>query len=255
MPDITSLFVFPFFLIFLRVGAAVMVFPGFSDSSLNTRTRLLVALLISFTFFPLLQSQMPTLPATILPFLTLVFGEIIVGIVLAFGARLFMAALNVAGELIAFMSGLQAASLFDPRTGSNTIAPAIFISIVAVTLIFAMDIHHLMIEGIIDSYSLFPPGKLPSVGDSLAALVQVVSDTYVVGVKISAPIVVMGFLSYVGFGIFNRLIPQLQAFFVAVPITVAIGLVMMAATLSFMMLIFMEELAQHLILFNITPNV
>jgi flagellar biosynthetic protein FliR len=248
MPDIANLFVFPFFLIFLRMGSAIMVFPGFSDVSISPRIRLLIALFVSLALFPLLEPTMPTLPDKKSVLVGYIFVEMFIGIALAISGRLFMAALNTAGELIGYTSGLHAASLFDPRSGASTAAPALFLSITAVTLIFVTNLHHTMIEAVVESYAYFPVGELPELEDTAFAITKVIADMFRIGIKIAAPVMVIGFLTYVAFGIFNRLIPQLHVFFVALPITIAGGIFVLGVAVSSMITLFMDELTQRLVL-------
>ncbi len=251
MLGLADLLVYPFFLVFARVGSAVMVFPAFSDTSVNPRTRLLIALALSALIFPIVENGMPLMPEQTALFLAYLFIEILIGLMFAFGARLFMMAINLAGELISFMSGFQAATLFDPQSGTSTSAPGLFLSVTVGVLIFATGLHMMMIKGLAESYIAFPPGTLPNLGDSALAAVKTVSDAFTVGTKIAAPVMAMGFLVYVMFGIFNRLIPQLQVFFVALPISIAMGVFMMAVALSAMLTVFMDELAEHLVLFAV----
>ena len=159
-----------------------------------------------------------------------------------------MAALNTAGELIGYTSGLHAASLFDPRSGASTAAPALFLSMTVVTLIFVTNVHHIMIEAVFESYEYFPVGVLPELEDTAYAITKVIVDMFRVGIKIAAPVMVIGFLTYVSFGIFNRLIPQLHVFFVALPITIVGGLFVLGVAISSMITLFMDELIQHLVL-------
>ena len=250
MLDLNNLVVFPLFLIFCRMGAAVMVFPAISDPSINVRARLLTALLISIALWPLLANQMPKMPETTGVMFMFIGMELTMGLLMAMAARLFMAAINVAGEMIAFATGFQAATLFDPVTNANSAAPTIFLTLVAGMLVFATNLHHVLIQGIVDSYTLFPPGNLPKMSDLNLALLSLIQHIFVIGIKISAPIVVVGFLSYVAFGIFNRLIPQLHVFFVALPLSIVVGMFVFAVAMSSMLMLFVTELHNNAILFT-----
>lgn len=253
MPDITSLFVFPFLLILFRVGAGVMVFPGFADTSVNPRIRLLLALAITLILFSFLGQSLPALPASTPQMLSYMFMELFVGFCLGIGARLFMTAMNLAGELIAFMSGLQASTLFDPSSGANTTAPTLLLMVIVGVLVLVLNIHHMLIEALVQSYSYFPPGTMPSFSDSLQAVIIVMGHMMEVAVKLAAPVMITGFLGYVAFGIFNRLIPQLQVFFVALPLTIAGGLFMLGVSLAVVLSLFMNELKDNAILFMVQP--
>ena len=228
-----------------------MVFPGFSDSSVNPRTRMLIALVITVVMYPLLRPVLPTMPADTGTFFMLVGIEFMVGILYATAAKLFMTTLNVAGELISFASGFQAATLFDPDSGANTLAPALLLIITANMLIFSLELHHLMIEGIYESYQIFPAGQMPLLADGVQAIVQTISNVFVTSLKVAAPVMVTGFIGYVSFGVFNRLIPQLHAFFVAIPIILGVGVMMLGLTLGTVLTLFMQDLSAHLSTFNV----
>jgi len=250
MPDIASLLVFPFMLLLSRFGACFMIFPGISDLSVNVRTRLLLAFFVSLALFPLLEPTMPLLPDKVSTLVGYIFVELVIGIMMGVSARIFSSAMHFAGEIIGFSIGLQASTLFDPTSGSQSTAPALFLGMVGTVLIFALNMHHVIIQALADSYNYFPSGTLPDLGDAAQAVTTVVQDVFVIGVKLSAPIMTVGFLIYVGFGIFNRLIPQLQVFFVALPLTITVGIFMLGVSLGGMVLLYSSELLEHAVLFT-----
>ena len=251
MPDLSTYYVFPFFLLFARFGSALMIFPFFADVSINQRTRLLLALFITAALFPLLQTKVPLMPDSIVEMVSYVFIEVLIGIFLAITARIFMTVMTVGGELIAYTSGFQAASLFDPQTQANNIAPAVFLGITSVLMVLAMNLHHVMLEGVVLSYEVMPVGQLPEIEGSLKAVLETVKNIFIIGIKLAAPVMVTGFLGYIGFGIFNRLIPQFQAFFVSIPLTIVLGIFVLGVALGGMLTLFTEELQKHIVIYEI----
>tara|TARA_R110000868_G_scaffold262401_1_gene520895 strand:- start:56658 stop:57416 length:759 start_codon:yes stop_codon:yes gene_type:complete len=250
MMNIASLMVFPMFLIFIRLGTCIMIFPGLSDVSVSTRIRLLLSVFCTLAMFPILEPSMPLLPEGMSTMLRFIFVEFAVGIMMGISARLFITAMHVAGEMISFSAGLQASTLFDPSMGGNSTAPSLLLTLIATMLVFALNLHHVVLLALLDSYNMFPAGNLPDIGDAAKAVTQVVSDMFLIGVKLSAPVMAVGFLVYVGFGVFNRLIPQLQVFFVAMPLTIVIGLFMMGITLGAMVTLFADQMLEHAVLFT-----
>lgn len=250
LPDIAGLFVFPLFLVFARVGAALMIFPSVSDPSVNTRTRLMVAIGVALALWPAVTSYLPALPTSTGQVVAFLVVEIALGILLGLGARVMMGAMNLAGELIAFATGLQAATLFDPINNSNTTTPTLFLMMLAAVLVFITNLHHTLIAAVVKSYSLLPAGQLPPVADALEALLRTIQVLMVLGLQLSAPVVVVGFLGYVMFGVLNRLVPQLQVFFVSVPLQIFGGMLVLAASLSLMLTLFMAKLEQNMLLLN-----
>lgn len=233
--ELAATLVFPLFLVFCRLGAALVAFPALSDDAIFTRARLLVAFGASMVMYPLLAPTLPTLPPLLGDAILLVFGELVIGLLMGLGARLFMAALSLAGELIAFSAGLQAATMFDPSSNSSSGAPTIFLTLTGGLLVLALGLHHELIRAIALSYTTFPVGQLPPVADITAAFTQIMADIFVLGLQLAAPVVVAGLLTTALFGLLNRLIPQLQVFFVSVPLTVIIALAILAASLPLML--------------------
>ena len=247
--SLTATLLFPFFLVFCRLGAAILVFPALSDDAINVRARLLFTLAASVVIYPLLAPTLPALPSALGGLLLLVFSELVVGLLMGLGARLFMAALSLAGELIAFAAGLQAATLFDPQSNSSSGAPTIFLTLTGGVLILALNLHHDLIRAVAASYTTFPPGWLPPVADISAAVTQIFADFSVLGLQLAAPVVVAGLLTTALFGLLNRLIPQLQVFFVSVPLTVLIAMIMLAASLPLLLNVWGEVVSARFSVF------
>ncbi|NBV54138.1 MAG: flagellar biosynthetic protein FliR [Proteobacteria bacterium] len=251
---LAELLVFPFFLIFARLGAAVMVFPALSDMAVPVRFRLLMAVAISAVFFPLLQPGLPAMPGQTGAMLALVLGEIFVGILMALGARLFIAAFAVAGEIIAFMAGFQSATLFDPQSASNTVAPTLFLSITAAAMLLALNLHHDLIRAVAASYVAFPAGVWPEIEDVNMAVIEIVAQLFALGVQLAAPIILVGLLANALFGVLGRLIPQLQVFYVSIPVSITLSLLVLAAGLSAMMELWTDTVAGKMSVFQIEES-
>lgn len=247
---LAQLLVFPFFLVFTRVGAAIMVFPALSDPSINIRARLLVVLGIAFILFPVLEAKLPPLPPTSTEMLFLLFGEMVTGLLLGLGARLMMAAMSLAGEIIGFLAGFQAASLFDPQTATNTGAPTIFLTLCASVVLLGLNLHHMLITAVVDSYIAFQPGVLPAVGDVAAAFTDMMSTIMRLGLQLAGPVVVAGVLSNALFGVLNRLVPQLQTFFVSVPVSITLSVLVLIAGLGSMLQLWVNATQDKLTLFQ-----
>ncbi len=65
---------FALLLVFVRVGAAIMTLPGFSEPFISPRVRLLLALLISLLVTPLVAEALPDMPASALLLGLLILG-------------------------------------------------------------------------------------------------------------------------------------------------------------------------------------
>jgi flagellar biosynthetic protein FliR len=240
---------FVFMLVFSRLGAMVMLMPALGEISIPTRVRLLLALILSAVMMPLVADSYGTIPLTVPGLAIAVVSEIMIGVFVGMAAQIIMSALHVAGNIIAMQTGLAFAQNIDPTQGGQSAIVASFLSLLAVTLIFATDLDHLLISAMRDSYVLFKPGEILPVGDFLQMAVKAVSGAFVLGVQLSAPFVVFGLIFYLGLGILSRLMPQLQIFFIAMPANIAGGLALMFLILGAMMTWFLQGFEQTMSLF------
>lgn len=226
-----SLQAFSVFLVFARVGTALSAMPGFSEQYVPVRARLLLAAMISFLVTPILQSRLPSVPGTVPGLLLLLGGEIGIGLFVGLIARTTFNALQTAGTIISMQTGLSAAVAFNPTTAQEGALTASFLAAVALVVMFVSDVHHLMLRAIVDSYTLFPPGLAVPVGDFADTMTRLVGASFTLGLRIAAPFIVFGAVFFLGLGVLQRLMPQMQVFFVSQPAQILLGLLIFTGTL------------------------
>lgn len=240
---------FVFILIFARVAMIMTLIPALGAQTIPQRIRLSVALLLSLLLVPVVSDVMPDIPTSVPGLAFLIVGEIIIGFFIGGTAAMLTAALETAGASIAFQTSLSAAQNTDLSTAVQGTLVSSFLSIISLTLVFAMDIHHLAIAAMHDSYQLFRPGDLMPVGDMTTAAVTTFAKSFLIGVQLSAPFIVLGFVFNVGVGILSRLMPQLQVLLVLLPANLMIGFMAMAALIGTMMMWYINHLQEGFALF------
>lgn len=241
IPDLAAAFL----LTFARVGTLVMLLPGLGEALLPARLRLSLALALTLILLPIVRPLLPTGTAPAAVVGTLI-GEIAVGLVLGLATRAVMAALQTAGNIVASQIGLSYAMSVDPTAGGQEAAIGNFLTLLGVTLIFATDLHHLAIAAIRDSYALLPPVGVPDSGDAAKLAVMAVGRGFALALRIAAPFVAFALLFNLGLGVLARLMPQLQVFFLAQPLSVLLGVVILLASLGLMMSAFLLDLGDFL---------
>src|ERR1700689_2330881 len=159
-----------FMLVFARIGAMVMLLPGLGESNIPVRIKIAIALLLTLIILPLHRADYHVNVDSLSALLVMFIYEILIGIVLGATARVTLAALQVAGAVIAQQLGLGFVTSVDPTTqGQQGVLIGNFLTLLGVTLLFATDSHHLVIAALSDSYAIFSPGETMSSGD-IAAL-------------------------------------------------------------------------------------
>jgi flagellar biosynthetic protein FliR len=231
-----------FLLMFARIGAMVMLLPGLGELSLPSRVRLTLALVLTAVIFPLQRQSFAVDLTSLAPVLLLLGRELLIGIVLGLTARLTISALQVAGSVAAHQLGLGFVTSIDPTQGQQSAMVGNFLSILGLTLIFATDLHHLIIAALNDSYTLFQPGETPLAGDAAALVTRTVATAFRIGVQLAAPFLVFGLLFNLGLGVLSRLMPQMHVFFVGLPLSILAGFVILFLVVGTLMGTFLDYL-------------
>lgn len=237
---------FALVLVFARVGAALMVLPLFGEQSIPARARLLFALAVTVTVTPFLTPSLPSMPASGLALSVLLIGEILIGVFLAMLVRILFITLEVAGSSIVMQIGLSSATIFNPMISEQTSAIATFLGLVALVIMLQTDMHHLMLRGVIDSYGLFAPGQSIIMGDASQSIVGVVGQAFRVGIQMTGPFFIAMTMVNVALGLLSRLMPQLQVFFLAQPVQIILGFILLIVTLTSMMYVFVDMIGAAL---------
>jgi flagellar biosynthetic protein FliR len=232
-----------FILVFARVGTMLMLLPGLGELNMSVRIRLTVAVLLAAVLLPLHQAAYQLDLRSFGPLLGMLGDELFIGAVLGMSVRLIMSCLQVAGSVIAQQIGLGFVTAVDPTLGQQGALIGNFLALLGVTLIFATDLHHLVIAALNDSYMLFAPGEIPLLGDVAALTTRTVATAFRIGIQLSAPFMVFGLLFNLGLGVLSRLMPQMQVFFVGLPLSILLGLLIFLLVLSALMTVFLGEIA------------
>jgi flagellar biosynthetic protein FliR len=230
-----------FMLVFARIGAAITLLPGFGEAYVSPRVRLGIALAITFIVTPLVAAQLPELPGSMWAVLVLVGTETVIGLLFGTLARLLLVGLQTAGMIVAFQTSLASAMINDPASAQQGSIIGNFFVAMGVLLIFLTNAHHMLLAGLVDSYSLFAPGALPPAGDMADIVTQVVAASFNTAMQISAPYIVIGLVFYLGLGLLARLMPQVQVFFIAIPLQLLLSFVVMLLTISASMMWFLDR--------------
>ncbi len=228
-------------MIFARTGAIIMLLPGVGHANVSPRIRLILALFLSLAFLPFVQINPEPLGRGLASGLAAFMSEILVGLLFGLAARLCIQGIFVAGAIVSHQINLSPFPGFDIALGETSAIMTSFFMIVFVTLIFVMNLHHVMILGIVGSYGLIMPGTLMGVGDLLRLSLALVADGFALGFRIAMPFIVLGLVMQAGMGILARLVPQFQIFFVAIPFVQFVGFALLFAVFGSMFALYLDE--------------
>jgi len=228
-------------LVFMRVGAVVMLLPGVGEGFVPPRIRLGFALLLALCLAPTVRTMLPPMPATLGDMGGQVIQELMIGLMLGALLRLMLSTLAVAGEVVSLQTTLAFAQTSNPIQAQPGAAVSTFLTLLGTTLIFATDLHHLFIGAIARSYTLFAPARHVLVQDFATVAMQTFSSSFSLGVQLAAPVMVFSLVFNIAAGLVGRAMPQFQIFFAATPLSLLLGLSLFALSLSTAMLIWLQR--------------
>jgi len=237
-------------LVFARVGAMVMLMPGIGDNAVPQRIRLSFALLMSMILAPLVYKGAGVMPSSVGGLAGAVIHEILIGLMIGSVLKLFFTAMSTAGEVISMQTTLSFAQTTNPSMGQSSTAVSTFLSMLGLTLIMATDLHHLFIGAIVKSYDLFPFTRAIPVNDAATLAVRTVANSFSLGIQLAAPVIVFSLVFNLAVGLVGRVMPAFQIFFVASPLSVILGLSLLALSLGGIAMVWTDRYRDLLMIFN-----
>ncbi len=241
--------VFAFMIVFMRFGTAVMIMPGIGDSFVPGNVRLMFALGFTLVLTPVVQPFVPYPIPAFGAMISLLTVELITGLFIGTISRILMMAMDTAGMFISLASGISNAQVFNPALAVQGSIFGAFLSVAGVTVLFATNLHHLVLHGLVESYQMFPIGGIPDTGSMAELVTRAVSASFLTGFQIAMPFIVISLVLYVGMGVLSRLMPQIQVFMIAIPLQIMLALVIFSITLSSIMLFFISRYEQGMVYF------
>ncbi len=218
---------------FLRVLALFSVAPVFSMRAIPLRAKIGLAFLIAVAAQATLVNQ-PVISINGPGALGAVVQQVGVGLAIGFAARLVFAAVELAGELVGLQMGLNFAAFFDPTSNAQVSAVSRFLNYISMLLFIVVNGHLMLLMAVLKSFESFPAD-----GNFLEVLQRVQlhtlgADLFASALWIALPMI--GLLLFVNLtlGVISRVAPQMNIYAVGFPVTLAMGLIGIAATLPLM---------------------
>jgi flagellar biosynthetic protein FliR len=229
-------------LLFLRIGAMVALMPGFGDQAVPVRVKLALVLALTLVLTPLLAERLGNDGPP--PSLAALGGEVIAGLILGVGMRLFLLALQTAAVIIAQATTL--AQLFAGATPEPQPAVGNLLLIAGVALALAGGLHVRAAELLILSYDILPAGGYPSPRAGADWTLGLVRQTFGLAFSLAAPFVIASMIYNLALGAINRAMPQLMVAMVGAPALTLGALALLALSTPLLLAVWIEAFSAFL---------
>jgi flagellar biosynthetic protein FliR len=222
-----------FLLAMARFAPLLMVpaFTPFNGVPASIRMCVLLALaMLAVGVHPASSARLD--PDHPLPFVLAMGGECVMGFSLSLAVVLPMAALGFSARVLDLQSGVSAASLFNPTTHSAEALAGTVVQWAGLLVFFSLGLHLLLLQGMVASISVIPLGS-GGLLVSPSVLLSKLSSQFLLGLMISAPTMLGLFAIDLIVAYASRSMPQANAYFVALPIKVLAGFMLLAGSLRY----------------------
>ncbi len=173
----------------------------------------------------------------------LVFNEILIGFIIGLIFRLIFYGVLFAGTIVGYQIGFMFAQVFDQSNNTQVSIIGRFWYILALLLFISINGHHLIINGLVESFEVIPPGNFQMTGAVGEMMMRYSAYIFVIAFKIASPIIITLYLTDIALGTIAKTMPTMNVFFVGMPIKIAVGLVVMGMSLP--MFTYVIEQSMH----------
>lgn len=221
------------FLIFLRVSAIVMTVPFFGSKNVPFLFKAGLAVSISILLFQVVKPSYSPFQPGMVPFVIGAVGEVMIGIIIGLAVNLVFAGIKLAGQLAGFQMSFAIANVVDPVTGQQISVIGETYHFFAMVVFLTINGHHALISSIAESFRFVPIFGVNISGALADRFLALAGNMFVIAVKVGAPVIVALLLTTVALGLVARTVPQMNVFFVAMPLKILAGLLFLGFSFSY----------------------
>lgn len=202
-------------LILIRMTTFIVVVPGFSYRGIPNTLKIAISGVLSVFIY----STAPELviEGGLMGFSLLVIKEAIFGLTLGFVVQLLFSAIETAGKLIDFQVGFAMGAVYDPAMGAQASNYGRLYYWLAIAIFFVLDMHNILLLGIMGSFELIPLGSANIYGTGTESMVIVFAEVFEIGINLAAPMIITVLITDVVLGVISRTVPQINVFMLGMP--------------------------------------
>ncbi|WP_072395307.1 flagellar biosynthetic protein FliR [Hyphomicrobium sp. CS1GBMeth3] len=248
MTVITPGMVLVTFLVFCRIGACLMLMPGFGSARIPVQVRVFLAVAVTLALAPLLVPALEgdIAKATVPTVVQLIASETLIGAMIGIMARMFFLALQFMGTAVTMLAGFGGQA--DAPIDESEPAPAVatLFTLTATVLLFSLGLHIEIMRALVASYSVLSVTDLFNPQFALSKVTDSASDSFILVAQLMAPFLAYSLIINFLFGILNKLTPIIPVYFISAPFVMAGGLLLLYFTFKEVLTLFLSAFQMFL---------
>ncbi|HHW30462.1 MAG TPA: flagellar type III secretion system protein FliR [Clostridiaceae bacterium] len=223
---------FIFFLVILvRITGLFVAAPVFGRNNIPMRLKVGFSFFLALIFTNIVDRSEVFVNSSVFEFFLILIKEFLIGIIIGYVSFLFFTSIYLTGQIIDMQIGFSMANIYDPASNIQIPLTANFYFIMSTVVFLIIRGHHLLIQGIFESYKSIPIGRAIIDSSLTEIFVEIFGSIFVTGFKIAAPVTVSILIVDLFLGILSKTVPQLNVFIVGMPLKIFLGLALVMITI------------------------
>ncbi len=228
----TSIYLQKLIFIFARISSFLILFPGISYKSLPGAVKVTISMAITYVVYMITPDV--EIIDNFLLFGLIMTKEILLGLATGYIIQLIFGITEVAGQFVDFQVGFSMGNTMDPTMGTMASYYGRAYYWMSMAIFFILDIHHYMIQAMIQSFEYIPIGSLELNTIPLEAILFLFARIFELGFKLAAPMIAVVLMTDIVLGIISKSIPQINVLMLGMPIKTGVGFIMTTFLLSWL---------------------
>ncbi len=219
-------------LVFIRLAAMMTMMPVFGYATVSMRIRIVLAVMLTLIIAPLVGADFHIQYTSRIALAADVMREMLIGFIIGYGARVLFEAFTMAGTFVGFQIGLAMMNVMDPSTQTNQSLIGNFWMLIITVFFIATNSDHFLVETFFGSFKIIPIAGAqirPVVGQEL---IGTGSTLFNLALRFVAPMMILILMTDVAIAFMARVMPQLNIFFVSLPLKLVVGMYMLLVSLK-----------------------
>ena len=221
-----------FMLVLARISLIVSVVPIFGSANVPIPVKIGLSVFLTLISYSFAEASGVPHDLSISELFALMLREALLGMLFGFVTGILFYAIQFAGHFISFQMGFAMVQVIDPQSQERVPIIGRFYFIMSILLFLLINGHHLVLTLLVESFRIVPLGTAVLSEELIGSLTLMGGGVFILAVKIASPILVTLFLTDVMMGIIARTVPQMNVFFVSLPLKIGLGLTLVVMTLS-----------------------
>ncbi|MEO7424888.1 MAG: flagellar biosynthetic protein FliR, partial [Fibrobacteria bacterium] len=229
-------------LVLVRVSMMVFLLPILNSDEVPSRFKAGLSFFLSLILFPTLPPTSVAIPPNLAGYMLLALREIYVGAVMGFAGTFVFAGLRFAGSWMDSETGFNMTQIMNPSTQEEETPLGHLLFILFILLLLSTGGYMFYLQAIAESFRQIPLAAAHAASAGMVSVfVQLSTDSFLLGMKVAAPVVGTLFVSSVALAIIARIMPQMNVWMVAMPMKLALGALTTIFALPMMWQAFLKD--------------